>query len=563
MPRQDYWTHTFDRRGALRGGAIGGVGLAAAALIGCSSAAPKPATPAGGAPAAASQPSTPQPTVSESLVYVQTRDAASLDPLDSQVYTVPERIGLVYPKLLYAQREEKADLSDAKWVPSYITQGWEFSGDGTKLTFRLKKGIKYQNIAPLSGREFVAADVKYSIDRYMTDPKSAFTARFSDITAIDTPDNYTVVFSLKKPSRYILYALAAEPSLITPPEIAKADSNFKNRAIGPGPFILDKVIQGEGATFKKNPDFVDAAKIYYNQFLIKVITDASTRNAAMKTSQSDYQTIASFTKTDLVSVESPNVKTYPFPSTGNSGYWFNMRNPKWADIRARTAISKSIDRQAIIDQVFLSSGVFTGPVPTGFGKWAWSDKELREFNALKYDPAEAKKLWDAAGKPSTLNKTYIPPKAIVPAYTVMAELMGEQLQKNLGIKSEYGTDEYATFVANVYNNKFDDVGVFGMSLFDGLDYVLAQYYPGGARNGPGLNDPKVNAMLDEVRGTLDDGAAQEKLKAVSKHLLDNVLSMAHLPTGNNYNAHNAKLQNFLPGVYPPGIEWALQSWKAK
>ena len=543
--------------------AVGGLGLAGAALVGCSSGAKAPAAASPAAGAAAGASGAPQPTVSEAMVFVQTRDAASLDPLDSQVYTVFERAGLVYPKLLTATRDPKGDLADTKWIPTYAVQGYEFGADGTKLTFKLRQGVKFQNIAPVSGREQTSADVKYSINRYMTDKNSTFKARYSDIASIDTPDNYTVVFNLKKPSRYLLYALAAEPSLITPQEIEKQDGNFKNKAIGSGPFILQNVNQGEGATFKKNPDFIDASKIYYNNFLIKVITDGQTRDAAMKTGQSDFQTISSFSKTDIAAVTSPNVRTYAFPSTGNSGYWFNMRNPKWADIRARMAISKSIDRQAIIDQVFQSDGALTGPVPTGFGKWSLTEDELRAMNAMKYDPAEATKLWQAAGKPSTLNKTYTAPKAIAPAYVTMAELIAQQLEKNLGVKSEISTDEYATFVANVYNNKFEDIGLFGMSLFDPLDYELQQYYPGGTRNGPGLNDPKVNAMLDDVRATLDDTQAQQKVRNTAKYLLDNVLSMAHMPIVRGYNAENAKLQNFYSGVYPPGIEWSLTSWKTK
>src|SRR5262249_9859133 len=154
-----------------------------------------------------------------------------------------------------------------------------------------------------------------------------------------------------------------------------------------------------------------------------------------------------------------------------------------------------------------------------------TEDELKQLNALKFDPAEAAKLWDAAGKPSTTNKSYIPPKAISPAYTTMAELMGTQLQKTLNIKSEFATDEYATFVANVYGNKFEDIGIFGMSLWDPLDYVIQQYYPGGTRNGPGTNDAKLNAMLDDIRVTLDDTQAQTKLKDTSKYIMDNILSM--------------------------------------
>ena len=140
---------------------------------------------------------------------------------------------------------------------------------------------------------------------------------------------------------------------------------------------------------------------------IKVITDQSTTNAALKTGEADYAPNTALSKAELKAAESGNTTSFAKPSTTNSGFWFNMNNPKWQDIRARMAISKAFDRQAIIDQLMQQDGSFNGPVPVGFGKWALSDKELRELNAYKYDVAEAKKLWAAAGKPATSeNKVY-------------------------------------------------------------------------------------------------------------------------------------------------------------
>ena len=554
----------FSRRAMLRSTAVAGVGLAGAALVGCGGGG-KPGAPAASAPGTSAASSAPaQPQVSDRFVLIQNRDAASLDPLASQVYTTPERVGLIYPRLIDVSRQPKADFADTKIGPSYAVESWEVTDAGKQITFKMRKGVKYSNTPPLNGRELVAGDVKFSFERYMTDPTSTFKARYADIDKIETPDNYTVVFKLKKPSRYVMYAISAEPSLITPPEIAKSDGDFKTKAIGPGPFLHVSTKQGEGTVLKKNPDFVDASKVYYENYLIKVITDTSTGTAALRTNEADYSPNLALSKAELKAAESPNVTSFAKPLTTGSGFWFNMQNPKWADIRARTAISKAFDRQAIIDQTQQADGSFNGPIPVGFGKWALSEKELRDLNAYKYDPAEAKKLWDAAGKPATsANKLYTAPKANAPVYTVIAELVGQQLEKNLGIKSEYSTDEYSNFVSKVYNNKFEDVAIFGMVLNDPLDYLLAQYYPGGTRNGPGLNDPKVNAMLDELRSVLDDTAAQQKAREIATHLTNNVLSMSHLPLANSFALYNAKLQNFLPGVYPPGVEFTVRSWKAK
>src|SRR5262249_3242957 len=145
----------------------------------------------------------------------------------------------------------------------------------------------------------------------------------------------------------------------------------------------------------------------------------------------------------------------------------------------------------------------------------------------------------------------------------MSELIAQQLKANLGIDAQFSSDEYSTYVNKAYNNKFPDVALFGMGLFDPLDSILARYYSGGLRNGPGLNDPKVIAQLDGLRGTLDEATRVEKGLDVQKYLNDEVLSMAHLPQQRSYTVYNAKLRHFLPTVRPPGREWTLSSWKAK
>src|SRR5262249_11523695 len=169
------------------------------------------------------------------------------------------------------------------------------------------------------------------------DPTSAFKARYADVDRIDTPDPYTVAFKLKAPSAYLLYALAAEPSFVTPPEIGQREGDYKQTLVGPGPFLHEKTTQGEGSSFKKNLDFVDAAKVYYDRYEVKVITDQSTRVAALRTSQADFSPNESLLKSEAERITggNPAVKSFERPLVGNSGFWFNMQNPKWNDLRPR------------------------------------------------------------------------------------------------------------------------------------------------------------------------------------------------------------------------------------
>ena len=563
-----YWgRQMIGRRALLRGSAVGAAGLAGAALIGCGgggSSTPAASTP--GVAKSAETPSAEQPQMSEAFVLVQTRDAVSLEPLDANVYTVPERIGLVYPRLLFSTLENPNDPAAVKWVPSYAVQSFENADGGKTMTFKLKPGVKYQNIAPLNGREFTSADVKFSIERYMKNPKSSFSNRFDDIASIETPDKLTVVFKLKQPSRYLVSSLGAESALITPPEL---ENEYKTKAIGPGPFIHEQYLQGEGSTYKKNPDYIDAKNIWFNKYLIKVMTDAATRNAAIKTSQIDYVDSATLTPADVKTIEGPSVKVFENISASSVNITWNMKNPKWADYRLRLAMSKAFDRQAYIDQTQQGAGKWTGIVPVDFGKMAFNEDEVKAQNVFKYDPAEAKKLFEAAGgKPGFAVEYWYSSNGTTDG--VQLQFIAKQWEQNLGIKTTLKTEDYSIGLPKMYlgaagpGGGYPDMNTTGYTIPNWHEHLFAPYLKGGNRNGSNFDDPEFTKMAADLKGTLDDKEAFEKSRKMQAYIWDKQLPMASRPNARQFNAYNAKLRNFpMPGNYPPGMEWAYGAWKGK
>ncbi|MGE3857383.1 MAG: ABC transporter substrate-binding protein [Dehalococcoidia bacterium] len=549
---------------------MGGAGLAGAALIGCGSSQPAASNAGGGAPAPAKSVETPattdKPEMSEAFVLVQTRDAVSLEPLDANVYTIPERIGLVYPRLLFSQLDNPSDPAATKWVPSYAIQSMEATDGGNTLTFKVKPGVKYQNIAPLNGREFTSADIKFSIERYMNHEKSSFKNRFSDIDKIETPDKLTVVFKTKRPSRYLISSLGAESALISPPELEK---EYKTKAIGPGPFIHEQYLQGEGSTFKKNPDYIDAKNIWYNKYLVKVITDAATRLAALKTGQVDFIDSAALTPSDLKGLEGTPVKTFENISASGTNITWNMTNPKWADYRLRLAMSKAFDREAYIAQTQQGRGKWNGIVNTDLGKMGFTPDELKANNVFKYDPAEAKKLWEAAGGKAGLEVEFYH-SSNGTTDGVQSQFMAKQWKENLGINVTLKTEDYSIYLPKAYlglagpGGGYKDMCTTSYSIPNWHEHLFAPYLKGGNRNGSNFEDAEYQKMADDLKATLDDKAAFEKARAMQTYLWEKKLPMAQRPTPIAYNGYNAKLKNFpMPGNYPPGMEWMYNSWKTK
>src|SRR5438093_1422905 len=57
----------------------------------------------------------------------------------------------------------EVEFTDNVLLPD-LAESWEVSPDAKTLTFHLRKGVKYQDLPPLNGREFTSADVKWTLE---------------------------------------------------------------------------------------------------------------------------------------------------------------------------------------------------------------------------------------------------------------------------------------------------------------------------------------------------------------------------------------------------------------
>ena len=158
------------------------------------------------------------------------------------------------------------------------------SQDGLTYTFKIKKGIFFQDDAAFpggKGRELTAEDFVYSIKR-LADPKlqglgfwlldgkvaglNEWRAKYQELpkTDYDEPieglkatDKYTLVFKLNKPFPQFLYSLAMPFTFAVAREVVeKYGKEFINHPVGTGPFKLTKFSPNlKRLEYFKNPTF--------------------------------------------------------------------------------------------------------------------------------------------------------------------------------------------------------------------------------------------------------------------------------------------------------------------
>ena len=122
-------------------------------------------------------------------------------------------------------------------VVPHIAKSWQISTDGLVYTFKLRDDVFFHN-----GRKLTSADVKYNIER-MIDPAtgSPRASRFNLTKKIETPDDFTVVFTLKEPFAPYLGNFADVNAMLVPKEIVE-DESIKKQTVGSGAFMLKEMV---------------------------------------------------------------------------------------------------------------------------------------------------------------------------------------------------------------------------------------------------------------------------------------------------------------------------------
>ena len=193
-------------------------------------------------------------------------DPPMLDPRMTQSVGLYQFAGLTSNRLVrYAFADEASGPVDMA-LKGDLAESWSASPDYRVWTFKLRQGVKWQNVPPLNGRELVAADIKYCFEAYAKEGVQTFN--FKEIEGIETPDKYTVRLHMQTPNVFVPQALAEPIAVIFSREVLEEDGDLKKRLIGTGPFILKEHTRKVRVVLARNPDYFDKGRPYVDEYII-------------------------------------------------------------------------------------------------------------------------------------------------------------------------------------------------------------------------------------------------------------------------------------------------------
>ena len=439
-----------------------------------------------------------------------------------------------------------SDVFDLK--TGYIAESVKWSFDAAKtegtIVYQVRQGIHWaldknsEASRLVNGREMTTDDVIYSMQRaiswnlaypYLNNPE----LRTANITKTGPWE-----ITIKVPFAALMVGIARfnDTVRIIPREVIEkfGDQSAWQRNVGTGPFMLTQVIPGSMVNLTRNPNYYMKDPVgpgkgnqlpYLDAVRFLILTDASTRQAALRTGKIDM--MSSVNKDDSTNLKktTPQLKEFlslSFQGRGNPPLNMRTDTVPFNDIRVRRAMNMSIDFNAILKGYFGGEGqIYTWPYSKikeyeelylDFNDYPESAKELYSYN-----PEKAKQLLAEAGYPNGFKTSIICTSTNVDFYSIYKDYLSR-----IGI--DMGLDVRETSAMNnIINQKLFTQMMVGDTAPIAIFYNGQQISGLTSQNNRSMvNDPYINEEMIKIRETVitDQHKAMAMYRELTKYVVD-------------------------------------------
>ncbi|UXS44787.1 oligopeptide ABC transporter substrate-binding protein [Staphylococcus delphini] len=493
------------------------------------------------------------------------------------------------------------DVGDDLKIKPKILSWKKDKNDDLKYTFKVKKGIKWQDGNPFTMNDWIftletLADPDYDGPRYsgvavIQGAEEKRNGEADSISGIKKIDDYTAEITFKEHKANNLLELWTSAPIsekvfkdIPVKDMAKSDAVRKN-PIGIGPYKVKRIVDGESVELVKNKDYW-RGEPNINNINLRVVEQTS-MTQALENGDIDMATITAPIAKEIKDSGSENLQLLQAPSTSYAivGFVLNdydkkaqkigKERPKYQDKKLRQAMAYAINRKEWIDAFYYGYGKpLNGLIPSAH----WSGAKEGDVKEYKYDVDKAKQLLDEAGykdkdgdgfredpqgKPFVVNlkhyagsnPTFEPRSAALKGYW-----------EKIGLKTKVEMEEFGKYSSDL-ENASKDMEVYFRTWVQGADPDPSELYRSTALwNESRYDNPKADKILDEAVDTKVVGDDNDKRKA--KYLEWQKIMAEDVPVIpivelEDVTAVNSRVKNFevsLKGSNPI-YEWSVEDKK--
>jgi len=430
-------------------------------------------------------------TRKDAMVVGMTLEPPGLDPTAGAASAIAE---VVQYNILETLTKINSDGS----ITPLLAESWEISPDLRTYTFKLRRGVKFQN-----GEPFNAKTVKFSFDRAGAEKSTNKDKRTFANMSTQVVDDDTVVIINNEIDPDLPFLLGQATAVIVEPK--SADGNA-TKPIGTGPYKLDSWSKGSSLVVSKWDGFRSPATAKLNKVTFRFIADPAAQAASLLAGDVDaFPRVA--TRIVPQFKNNPQFQVIIAGSRAKTILAFNNRRKPLDDVRVRRAISMAIDRKAVIEG---AADGFGAPIGSHYVPGAAGYVDTTAVNAFNID--KAKQLLAEAGVKTPLELTMTlppPPYARQGGEVIVAELA------KIGINVKVQNVEWAQWLSGTYGggHDFDLTIVSHVEPFDLGNYAKPEYYWG-------YQSKEFAALFDKIKHTAD-AATRNKLLGDAQRMLAN------------------------------------------
>jgi len=447
-----------------------------------------------------------------------------------------------------------------------LVERWEISTDKKTITFYLKPNLEWADGQPLT-----SADVLFTW-QLVTDEKtrSPYASDYQLVKQASAPTPQTFVVTYEQPYAPALDSWAGLH--ILPKHLLQGQNihttAFARKPVGSSYYQLASWSHGANIQLKRNPRSVlGAANI--DQLITRIIPDNSAQFLELMADNIDSMGLDPIKYSRIVPAR-PELKNKLnlYKELGNSYTYlgFNLKHPPFDDVRVRQAINHAIDKQEIIDGVYLGLGInIASPYKPGT---RWSNPNLAPY---PYDPTKARLLLKQAGFADSNGDGVLERDGKPFAFEIITNQNKEREKsavliqrrlKEVGIRVNIRAIEWASFISRFIKTGDFDAVILGWGL--GLDpdqfniWHSSQQAP-GQFNFIGYHNPKVDKLLEEGRTELNPDVRMNIYHAFAQELLADT-PVVYLSAGYGLSAIHKRVKGIADPVPPAGVGYDAHKW---
>ncbi len=416
---------------------------------------------------------------------------------------------------MYPFYDRLTQIDDNGEVQPMLATGWEFSEDGSSLTFTLRDDVVFHD-----GTPFDAEAAKANLDR-ARDPEVA-AGTFVDLLAVesvDVVDPTTVQLNLSAPGGALPAILSDQAGMMISPA-AMDNEDLATMPVGAGPFVATEFRVDEAMIGEAFDDYWDPEFPKVDNLELRFVLDPTTRLNATASGEVDggVLDVVTFTRSDA---EDQGLELTERFSTALYQLFFNTeRVPALANPEVRRAMAMAIDQEAF------GTALFNGecaPTDQVFGEGWYPRNPDIGADYHPFDPEGARAILEAEGV-TDLQFTAI--TANIPSFVAMAEAI-QAFLADVGITMEVAPTPIPELIAGfVVNKTADAYWSLNPGAADPAKFVATIWLPSSPFNPGGYEVPGLVELHSRAQEGTTEAERAPVYQEMAQVLADEQLTIA-------------------------------------